>query len=344
MLERTAIPLNKTIDILRAVGEPTRFRLLALLSKSDLTVTDLIEILGQSQPRISRHLKLLTEAGLLERYQEGAWAYYRMLDEGAGVLIVNDLLSRLDTADVQIQRDYDRLDTVRNKRAAKAEAFFSSNAENWDRLRNMHIDEAQVEKAMLSMLGKKPVHCMLDMGTGTGRLLELLSDKYVKAIGIDSSRDMLAVARSTIDRAGLTHAQVRQSNITMLPTPTNSFDLVTLHQVLHYLDDPTEAIREAARALAPGGRLMIVDFAPHSRDELRIQQAHVRLGFSHEQMSGWLEDAGLEVIKTKDLKAKDAKASDETLTVTLWLAQDRRMLMAGDNTGATTNNMNTGTA
>ncbi len=329
MLERAAISLNKTVDVLRAVGEPTRLRLLALLSKSDLTVTDLIEILGQSQPRISRHLKLLAEAGLLERYQEGAWAYFRMIDEGANVSIVSYLLAQLDSSDTQVQRDASRLDAVRAKRAARAEAYFASNAANWSRLRNMHIDEQQVEKTILSMIGNERVHSLLDLGTGTGRLLELLKDHYAKAIGIDGSRDMLAVARSTIDRAGLSQAQVRQSSITMLPTPMNAFDLVTIHQVLHYLDDPSDAISEAAKALAPGGRLLIVDFAPHSVEELRTKQAHVRLGFSHEQMNGWLESAGLAVVETRDLTPIE-KSHDgaELLTVTLWLAKDRRILMA----------------
>ncbi len=334
MLDRAAISLNKTIDVLRAVGEPTRFRLLALLSKSDLTVTDLIEILGQSQPRISRHLKLLAEAGLLERYQEGAWAYFRAVDEGPGGLIVNDLLARLDVSDQQIQRDAQRLEAVRRKRAERAELYFSSNAANWDRLRKLHIDEAQVEHAMLEMIGPGPVQSLLDMGTGTGRLLEILSDIYVKAVGVDASRDMLAVARSTIDRASLERAQVRQANITMLPTPSNSFDLVTIHQVLHYLDDPGEAILEAAKALSPGGRLLIVDFAPHTRDELRTGQAHVRLGFSHEQMSNWLDEAGLELVEVRDLEPKAGEQStEELLTVTLWLARDRRMLIA-DNDAA----------
>ncbi len=329
MLDRAAISLDKTIDVLRAVGEPTRFRLLALLSKNDLNVTDLIEILGQSQPRISRHLKLLAEAGLLERYQEGAWAYFRAVDDGPGVLIVNDLLARLDANDPQILRDTQRLDAVRGKRAARAEEYFSNNAENWDRLRKMHIDEARVEEAMLEMIGNKPVQAMLDMGTGTGRLLELFYGTYRKAVGVDTSRDMLTVARSTIDRASLSHTQVRQGDITMLPTSTNSFDLVTIHQVLHYLDDPFEAVSEAAGALVPGGRLLIVDFAPHTRDDVRCEQAHIRLGFSHEQMSGWIEDAGLELIETRDLAPADcSQPSEELLTVTLWLARDRRMLIA----------------
>ena len=331
MLDRTAISLDKSIDVLRAVGEPTRFRLLALLSKTDLNVTDLIEILGQSQPRISRHLKLLAEAGLLERYQEGAWAYFRTIDDGPGSQIVKDLLERLDVNDPQILRDSQRLESVRGKRAARAEAFFSKNAEHWDRLRKIHIDEARVEEAMLEMIGTRPIQSLLDMGTGTGRLLELFSELYTKAIGIDTSRDMLAVARSTIDRAGLASTQIRQGDITMLPTPVNAFDLVTIHQVLHYLDDPSEAISEAAKALSPGGRLLIVDFAPHNRDDVRAEQAHVRLGFSQEQMGSWLEDENLELIETRNLAPiNDGNTAEELLTVTLWLARDRRMLIADD--------------
>ena len=329
MLDRTAISLDKSIDVLRAVGEPTRLRLLALLSKSDLNVTDLIEILGQSQPRISRHLKLLAEAGLLERYQEGAWAYFRARDDGPGGIIVNNLLSHLDANDQQIQRDGQRLEAVRGKRARRAEEYFSNNAENWDRLRKIHIDEARVEEAMLDMVGSAPVQALLDMGTGTGRLLELFSGIYTKAVGVDSSRDMLTVARSTIDRADLSSTQVRQGDITMLPTPNNSFDLITIHQVLHYLDDPNEAINEAAKALAPGGRLLIVDFAPHNRDDVRSEQAHIRLGFSHDQMSAWFDDVGLELIEKRDLApTPNVKSSEELLTVTLWLARDRRILIA----------------
>ena len=330
MLDRAAISLEKTIDVLRAVGEPTRFRMLALLSKSDLNVTDLIEILGQSQPRISRHLKLLAETGLLERYQEGAWAYFRAVGDGPGALIINDLLARIDLNDQQIQRDSERLDAVRRKRAARAEKYFSSNAENWDRLRKIHIDEARVEEAMADMVGNSPVQNLLDMGTGTGRLLELFSGLYTKAMGIDSSRDMLAVARSTIDRANLTNTQIRQADITMLPVNANSFDLVTIHQVLHYLYDPSEAINEAAKAMTPGGRLLVVDFAPHTREDVRTEQAHVRLGFSHDQMRVWFEDAGLELVEIRDLGPSDmGTTSGELLTVTLWLARDRRMLVAG---------------
>lgn len=328
MLNRTPLSLDKAVDLLRAAGEPTRLRLMALLSAADLTVTDLIDILGQSQPRISRHLRLLAEAGLVERYQEGAWAYFRAADEGPAAALAESLLERLDMDDFQFQRDLERLDAVRRRRADSAADYFARNAGEWDALRSLHVDEGKVESAMLDLVGNRPIQAMLDLGTGTGRLLELFAPIYVRGVGIDMSRDMLSVARANLDRAGLARVQVRQGDIYLLPTPSGSFDLVALHQVLHYLDDPAAAIREAARALAPGGRLLIADFAPHELEFLRAEHSHLRLGFSHSQLREWLEAAGLEVDNIVDLKPESEGAGK--LTVTLWLARDPRMLVANN--------------
>lgn len=333
MLKPTTLSLEENVELLRAAGEHTRLRLLALLSAGDLTVTDLIEILGQSQPRISRHLKLLGEAGLLERYQEGAWAYFRLVEEGAVAKFASTLISHLDPADPQVARDRERLEAVRSRRAEQAANYFAENAESWDAIRSLHLDESKVEKAMLEMVGNAPVQAMLDLGTGTGRLLELFDPVYVRAVGVDASRDMLSVARANLDKAGLSRVQVRQGDIYLLPTPEGQFDLVTLHQVLHYLDDPASAIREAARALVPGGRLLIADFAPHSLEFLRDEHRHLRLGFSHEQINGWLEEAGLETVEVRDLapEGKSVQDRQDRLTVTLWLARDPRRLMASAN-------------
>ena len=325
MLTRTALALDDAVNLLRAAGELTRLRLLSLLSASDLTVTDLVDILGQSQPRISRHLRLLTEAGLLERYQEGAWAYFRAVDDGTASRLIGDVLAVLDRDDPQLARDRQRLEGVRSKRAEQAANYFSQNASAWNELRSLHVEESRVEAAMLKLAGSKPIQSMLDLGTGTGRMLELFAPLYVRASGVDASREMLAVARANLDRSGLSRVQVRQGDIYLLPTPANHFDLVTLHQVLHFLDDPAAAVREAARALAPGGRLLIADFAPHELEFLRDAHLHRRLGFSHSLVRGWLEDCGLEVERIVDL----APQAGGKLTVTLWLARDRRMLMAG---------------
>lgn len=338
MLSRAQLGMDETVNALRAAGENTRLRLLALLSHSDLTVTELIEILGQSQPRISRHLRLLSEAGLLERHQEGAWAYFRAVEDGPAADLVARILATIRSSDPQLQRDGERLAAVREQRARAAEAYFARNAASWDALRSLHVEESRVERAMLDMVGDSPFQAMLDLGTGTGRLLELFAPLYNRGTGIDASRDMLSVARANLDTAGLSRVQVRQGDIFNLPTPADQFDLVTIHQVLHFLEDPASAIREAARALAPAGRLLIADFAPHRLEFLREDHLHRRLGFSHEQVSTWLELAGLEPVETVDLnpgpETREEDAKDK-LTVTLWLARDPRFLVAETQTDLT---------
>lgn len=336
--------LENMVDILRAAGEPTRMRLLALLAESDLTVSDLIEILGQSQPRISRHLKLLAEAGLLERYQEGAWAYYRAVNGGVGGGVVEQILTYIDPQDPVIMRDMQRLEAVRTKRASVAQKYFAANAENWDQLRRLHADEAKVEAAILGLVEDQQFHTMLDIGTGTGRMLELFKDYADSAVGVDSNRDMLAIARETVRQSNLENVQVRQGNVTMLQLANDQFDLITIHQVLHYFDDPKPVLEEAARCLAPGGKLLIVDFAPHHRDELRTLHAHVRLGFSDEQMREWMQALSLDIVQTRYVQMDCPQGqSEELLTVSIWLAQDQRQLIASAAASDQTNQNNQNT-
>jgi ArsR family transcriptional regulator len=311
--------VDPLVELLKAAGEPTRLRLLTLLSSGDLTVTDLTEILGQSQPRISRHLKLLAEADLIDRYQEGAWAYFRLKQDGAGAALVRVLLDAADDADPVLQRDRDRLAGVKRARAEKAQAYFSRNASEWDELRRLHVNDADVEAALLRIVGSEAVDSMLDLGTGTGRILQLLAPRYRRAIGIDASRDMLAVARSNLDKEGILSASVRHGDILNLPLDATDYDLVTIHQVLHFLEEPELALAEAARMLKPGGRLAIIDLAPHAHEYLRDEHAHVRLGFSHGVMAEWLERRGLTVEKVLDLPPESA--SGRGLTVTIWLAR-----------------------
>lgn len=320
--------LDALVDVLKTAGEPTRFRLLALVAAGDLTVTDLTEILGQSQPRISRHLKLLAEEDLIERYQEGAWAYFRLKRDGAAASLVRTILAAVSDADPILLRDQERLATVKQARADRAQDYFSRNASGWDELRRLHVSDSDVEKALLRMIGKTPVDSLLDLGTGTGWILQLLSGVYRRAVGIDASRDMLSVARANLDKAGIVKASVRQGDILNLPLDGQDFDLVTIHQVLHFLDQPELAIAEAARVLRPGGRLLIVDLAPHNLEYLRDEHAHVRLGFSHQTMADWLEKAGLDVDEAIDLMS-DSRGGP-SLTATVWLARDRRLLLADD--------------
>lgn len=318
--------LDSIIDSLKAIAESSRFRILALLASSSLTVSDMTAILGQSQPRVSRHLKLLMEAGLIQRYQEGSWAYFHLSDDRFLHALVGDLVAQVDAGDQVIARDRERLQRIREQRRAIAADYFSRNAESWDEIRSLHVPDEAVETALKEMVGNTPFQAMLDLGTGTGRLLELFAPQFVRGVGIDMSREMLAIARANFDRAELTNVQVRHGDVYAPPVERESFDLITIHQVLHYLDDPARVIAEAARLLRPGGRLIIVDFAPHDLEFLRDKHAHVRFGFSDEQVAAWLGEAGLEADAPRSFASKDGVR--ERLTVKLWSARDPRILIA----------------
>lgn len=303
---------------LRAAGEGTRLRVLALLADADLTVKDFTTILGQSQPRISRHLKLLAEAGLVTRSTEGAWAFYRLAESG-GTRRADPILAQLDLADPVHMRDRERLVATRKANAEAAADFFAQNAGVWDRIRSLHAPEAEVEAKIRALLGSRRVRNLLDVGTGTGRMLELLADRCDRALGIDASAAMLAVARANLARAGIGNVRLAQDDVYALSLPRDQFDLVVIHQVLHYLDDPARAVAEAARTIAPNGRMLIVDFAPHALEDLRTAAEHRRLGIARAEMADWLRAAGLRTVEVTDL------AGAHTLTVTLWLAEDERI-------------------
>src|SRR5689334_13878409 len=240
--------------VLKAAGEATRLRVLALLAESELTVSDLTEILRQSQPRLSRHLRLLAEAGLINRFREGSWAFFRLGERGGTADLARMLTGRLKADDPIVLRDRERLAAVRTSRAAAAQNYFRRHAAEWDRIRRLHVADAAVEAAIRAALADKPIRALLDLGTGTGRMLELFGPDIERGIGLDLSLDMLALARARLDRAGLRHCTVRQGDIYDLALPKNSFDLVIVHQVLHFLDDGGRAVAEAARVLRPGGR------------------------------------------------------------------------------------------
>src|SRR5690242_9925817 len=261
---------------LKAAGEETRLRVLALLAEAELTVSDLTDILRQSQPRISRHLKLLAEAGLIERFREGTWAFFRLAEHGGGADVARALLDRLDPADPVIARDRERLADVRAARAAAAQAYFREHAAEWDRIRNLHVADEAVEEAIRGALADRPFRSLLDLGTGTGRMLELFGPEIERGLGLDLSLDMLLLARDRLERAGLRNCSVRQGDIYDLPLANDSFDVVIIHQVLHFLDDGGRAVKEAARVLRPGGSLLVVDFAPHELEFLRDDFAHRR--------------------------------------------------------------------
>lgn len=310
--------LETLVDALKAAGEPTRARILALLRRGDLAVGELVQILDQSQPRLSHHLKTLTSAGLVERLPEGSWVFYRAQTKGWAGRILQALFAELDISKAPFIEDRDALEKVRQTRAMSAEAYFSEIAENWDRLRALHYPETAIEQAIISLVETQTYDRVIDLGTGTGRMLALLAPFAREAEGLDLSHHMLTVARANLNRAEIRNARVRQGDVAETPFEANSADLVMVHQVLHYLERPEDVLHEAARILRPDGQLVIVDFAPHDLEFLREGQGHRRLGIRQDDIAAWAVEAGL------DLQAPtrfDPPASlAQGLSVLIWTA------------------------
>jgi ubiquinone/menaquinone biosynthesis C-methylase UbiE len=300
---------------LRAIAEPTRLRIVVALSQGELTVSELVQLLGQSQPRISRHLKTLVEAGIVERLPEGSWAYYRLI-ELRQIPVTQAALTSLPQDDLVLKRDTLRRAEVIADRSAAAERYFTSVANDWDQIRALHIDEARIVDAMRALAGEGPFDLHIDLGTGTGAVLEAFADRARRGIGVDRSHDMLTVARSKLGEK-TSRLSLQHSDVASLPFADGIADLVTVHHVLHYLSDPRSAVQEAARILRPGGLLLIVDFAPHDHEFMRQDHAHTRLGFAPDEVGGWLQQAGL---TSWDLHRLEAEKPDG-LSVCLWFAR-----------------------
>jgi ArsR family transcriptional regulator len=284
---------DRLLDALRGLAEPTRLRLVGLLAESDLTVTDLVEILGQSQPRLSRHLKLLCEAGLVERAPEGVHVWFRLAAGAGAGAAARDLVNRIAGDDPVLTLDRQRLAAIRKSRAISAETYFRRHAAEWDAIRSLHIPEGEVERAIRKLLPRRRVGDLLDLGTGTGRMLQLCAPHAERLVGVDRSREMLSVARANLDGPDYRNCALRRASIDQLPFPDKSFDVAICHMVLHFLPDPGTAILEAARVLKPRGRLILVDFAPHDSTVLGPEHAHRWPGFADQAIAGWLEEAGL---------------------------------------------------
>jgi ArsR family transcriptional regulator len=302
------------LNALKAIAEPTRMRILALCINGELSVSELVRVLGQSQPRISRHLKLLSDAGLLERIREGSWVFHRLAKSGTGAELATRLSSMIPRDDGLIQRDMERLLEVKRNRRELAANYFREIAESWGQIRSLHVDDADVEEEIIKRLDWDRISSMIDLGTGTGHLLERFGPRLSQGEGIDQSREMLAVARANLEAASLPHCQVRQGNLYQLPNPTGTFDLAVIYQVLHFVDDQTLAIHEAARVLKPGGQLVVVDFAPHDLEHLRINDNHRRLGFSEMEVDAWFTSAGL-------TPKSASKLVGTPLTVCIWVSE-----------------------
>ncbi len=316
--------LDSTLSVFRAVGEETRLRIMALLARGELTVSELTQILGQSQPRVSRHLKILADAALVERHREGAWMFYRIAG-GAEADPARDALVAAISAigedgDRIVARDAERFAQSRQARADQAAAYFQENAAEWSRLRNLHLPESDIERQIVDIAGKGSVDVFVDLGTGTGRMLEIFADRFTQGVGYDLSHEMLSIARNNLEQAGVTHAQARHGDLFSLPMENGAADIVCIHHVLHYLAEPEAAVREAARILKPGGRIIISDFAPHDLEFLREEHAHRRLGFADAEVKQWCARANLRLERTQTLSPTGAgKGAAKKLTVKIWL-------------------------
>ena len=303
------------LDIFRALADATRLRILQLLRSMELSVGELAQVLGQSQPRVSRHVKILCDAGLALRRKEGSWVFVALGRPGA-VAPVAAALDQWNEAepDHWAVADAARLAAVRADRAASAAAWFEAHAGEWDAIRELHVADDAVESAMAALLGDERVGTLIDIGTGTGRMLELFAASAERALGIDRSSEMLRLARAKLSERGVGNAELRQADLYALPMRDGEADVAIVHHVLHFAQQPGAAIAEAARVLGPGGRLLIADFAAHDREELRSRDGHTRLGFDDAQMATWFAAAGLGSPTVETL-------AGATLTVKLWLGR-----------------------
>jgi SAM-dependent methyltransferase len=307
-------PLDDLLNGLRAAAEPSRLRLLAICSHGEWTVSELVQVMAQSQPRISRHLKLLAEAGLLERFREGGWVFYRRTQTGDAARIARSLCRLLPEGDPMLALDRQRLAAIRATRRRQAERFFDERAAVWDSETDVAVEAGAVEQELLRIFGTERCHSLVDVGTGTGRILQVLAGQIGSGLGIDLSHDMLRVARANLDRREARNCQVRYGDMYQLPLADAAVHAVTLHQVLHFADDPQAALAEAARVLMPGGRLVVVDLAQHDLEWLRTDKGHRRLGFAPGEVAGWFAELGLDPAPVTRLEGEGAD-------VCIWLAR-----------------------
>ena len=289
------------IDALfKALADPTRLRIARLLSAMELAVGELAQVLGQSQPRVSRHVGILCDAGLAERHREGSWVFLRAASgtEGTAPIIaaLDQLLAIAEQENPQFAQicsdDRRKLAAIREARETNAEEYFARHASEWDDLRALHMPDVQVEQHLSGALADAPLGAVLDIGTGTGRMAELLAEQADRITALDKNLEMLRVARAKLQHLPTARIELVQGDFADLPFAPASFDTVLLHQVLHFAQDPALALAEAARVTRPGGRIAIVDFAAHNREELRDRHQHARLGFSDPQMRELMQASG----------------------------------------------------
>lgn len=306
--------MEKLLQGLRAAAEPTRLRIIALCGHAELSVNELTAILGQSQPRVSRHLKLLVDGGVLERNKEGSRAYYRLSHDSDGACLGQVLNDLIPIEDNILTLDLSRLTNIKAERVRYAESYSDRYLEEIEEIRNMWATDESIDKYIVNVAKTEQIKTLLDLGTGSGRLLRVLAPWVAEAIGVDNSREMLSIARARLDQEGVRNCQVRIGDMYRLSFSSNSFDLVTVNSLLRYADKPKEVLAEAARVLKPGGQILIIDFGAHELSELREEYGHKWLGFSELEMEEMLLDQELTVIKSDQVKGN-------VLTVCVWRAK-----------------------
>lgn len=306
----------------RALADLTRLRIVRLVATMELAVGEVAQVLGQSQPRVSRHIAILCDAGLAERRREGSWIFLRAAGAPTGTVAgrLRQLLAAAEADDpefgAQCESDRRKLAAIRAGRESQAQDYFAAHAETWDELRRLHSGDAQVEEALAAALASQPLGRVLDIGTGTGRMAELFAQSADHVLALDKSPAMLRVARARLQHFGSERIEMVQGDFTDLPVPAASVDTVLFHQVLHFAQDPAEALREAARVTREGGRVAIVDFAAHQREELRERHAHARLGFEDRQMESLMTQSGYE-------PAAPIALDEGELMVKIWIGTRR---------------------
>ncbi|MGH6649948.1 MAG: ArsR/SmtB family transcription factor [Sphingopyxis sp.] len=309
--------MTELLDIFRALADPTRLRVVALLREMELAIGELAVVLEQSQPRVSRHVRILADAGIIERRREGSWVFLRIAEGGP----VGQILARAELWPFSprealiIGYDAQRLAAVRTERAAVAERYFADHAAEWDAIRSRHIPESEVEAAMLALMHNRRLGHLLDIGTGTGRMAEIFAPSVRRITALDRSPEMLRIARAKLADQPVPIDLV-QGDFLDLPLADASIDSIVVHQALHFAHEPDRVIAEASRVLRGGGHLLIVDFAPHEDEEMRTLAAHARLGFSDAQIRGWFASAGMVLENSQTLEGGD-------LAVKLWLGRRR---------------------
>lgn len=291
------------LDSFSALADATRCRMLFVLGRQELTVSELCAVLQLPQSTVSRHLKTLADAGLVVSRRDGTSRFYSPAPDEGGAQARIWEVTRATLADTPAATaDARRLDRVLARRSETSQQFFATTAGQWDRLRDELFG---ADFALGALVGLIPDTWVVgDLGCGTGATTASLAPNVARVIGVDGSSEMLAAAARRLGR--FTNVDLRKGTLEALPIDRASLDAAVMMLVLHHVPAPAEALAEAARVIKPGGRLLLVDMAPHEHDEYRRQMGHVWLGFAEDHVRRLLTHAGFSNVRVQPLPSNDA--------------------------------------